>query len=119
MILSRGPLMRLFIALWCVIGMYTLNADGLLVSQHYAEAVIQCVDDIPAIDTGTQTGTAEIRVPHISAAAAALRDPISYAKQTTRPIKRTAKPRRLSHFEYCSRDMVRSIMLQFHPREIQ
>ena len=117
MLFARGPLWRLFIVLWCCVGAYTFTADGLLFCQHTAEDVIQMVTETPAVDAGEQTGTAEIRMPHISVAAIALHSEMHSEKKAARPVKRTMKPRRLSHFEYCSRDMVRSIMLQFHPRE--
>ena len=117
MLFTRGPLWHVFIVVWCIVGAYTFTADGLLHCQHVAEDVIQAATETGAIDAGEQSGTADIRIPHVSAAAVALRNPIAFAKQAVRPVRRTGKPRRLSHFEYCSRDMVRSIMLQFHPRE--
>ena len=117
MLFTRGPLWRLFVVLWCCMGAYTFTADGMLHCQHVAEDVIQAAAETGAIDAGEQTGTADIRIPHVSVAAVALRNPMRYAKQAARPVRRAGKPRRLSHFEYCSRDMVRSIMLQFHPRE--
>ena len=119
MLFTRGPLWHVFIVVWCIVGAYTFTADGMLHCQHVAEDIIQAAAETGAIDAGEQTGTAEIRQPHISAVASALRNPISYAKQAVRPVRCTIKPHRLSHFEYCSRDMVRSIMLQFHPRDMQ
>lgn len=118
MLFSRGPLMRILLALWCVVGAYTFTADGLLLCQHVTEDVILLSLEMDAVDAGEQTGTAEIRVPHVSFAAIALRNPIYYGKQAALPTRHTAKPRRLSHIEYCGKKMVRSIMLQFHPREI-
>lgn len=118
MIFSRGPLMRFFIALWCMFGCYVVSADALLLIQHHSDDILVMAEETETIDVGRQTGTAEIRVPHISASSAyALRNPIRFDKQSSRPGKYTFKPRRLSHIEYCGRKMVRAIMLQFHPRD--
>ena len=117
MTLPRSPLVRLLIILWCVMGSYTFTADSLFFAQHFTEDIMTLTENQSSMDEGIKTGTAEIRLPHISANACVLRNPLRYEKQATLPCKCTVKPRRLSHFEYCSRDMVRSIMLQFHPRE--
>lgn len=118
MVLPRGPLARALIILWCVVGMYTFTADGLILSQHLAEDVIQLATETSAVDAGEQTGTAEIRIPHVSTTAIALRNPAYSERVAACLIKCTIKPRRISHIEYCGKKMVRAIMLQFHPRQV-
>ncbi len=119
MVLTRAPLMRSLILLWCLLGMYVANVDAFLFEQHYTEDVLQMAAEQSAVDTGIKTGTAEIRRPSLPAhSPSALRNPVTIVnRKAYRPPKLTAKPRRLSHIEYCPRKMVRSIMLQFHPHE--
>ena len=115
----RGPLARFFIVLWCFVGAYVFTADAFLFQQFLSCDVLLAAKDQASIDAGIKTGTAEIRIPHLTPTPVyALRNPLIYGKQAARAVKCTQKPRHLSHIEYCGKKMCRAIMLQFHPRDL-